>query len=359
MIRLKQYVLAFVTSLLFVSAISGSASAEDKPKVIRIAVPGVGIGNRPVTGGSSASTMHLRGMLEEEFRADGIEVRWNFIRAAGPGVNELYANGLADFSLLGDLPSIIGKSGGLKTRILAATGIRGGAYIAVPADSSIQKIEDLRGKRVALFKGTNIQLAANKILEPRGLKEKDVKFINMDTATMRAALVTKDIEAAFGGSDLLALRDQGVVRIIYTSRGDDPRYLRHASFVGHEDFIKKYPEITKRVVKTLVKAAKWLADNEKNPTPVYQLWAKSGVQFSSYKEDLKADNLKVLSSPLIDPYFTSTYKWNIREAKRFGLIKNDIDFEKWVDTSFLNAALKELGLEGFWKPIDESGKWQS
>ena len=46
--------------------------AEDKPTVIRVAVPGVGIGNRPVVGGSSWAVVHLRGLLEDEFTALGL-----------------------------------------------------------------------------------------------------------------------------------------------------------------------------------------------------------------------------------------------------------------------------------------------
>lgn len=357
--RTIQCVSMRVFAVLCLLAVSFGVRAEDKPSVIRIANPGVGVGNRPVVGGSSATTLHLRGMLEEEFRKDGIKIEWSFLRGAGPAVNELYANGLADFSLLGDLPSIIGKAGGLKTRVLAATGIRGSTYVAVPSDSSINSIKDLKGKKVAMFKGTNIQLAINKILEKNGLKEKDIRFIAMDTASAKAALTTKDIDAAFGGPDYLALRDQGIAKIVYNSRDDDPRFLRHCTFVGNEDFIKKYPQITQRVVTTLVKAAKWLSDQETNPGPVYQLWAKSGVQFSNYKEDLSAESLKVRSSPLLDPYLVSTYKWNIKEAKRFNLIRNDVDWDKWVDDRFLKQALKELGLESYWKPIDQSGQWRT
>jgi len=196
-------------------------------------------------------------LLDQEFKKDGIEVSWTFLRGAGPAVNELYANGLADFSLLGDLPSIVGRSSGLKTRVLAATAIRQNTYLAVPADSSIQGIKDLKGKRVAIFKGTNIQLAVAKLLEQNGLQEKDIKAINMDQATSRSALITKDIDAAFGGAELLALRDQGAARIAYRTDGN-PAFLRHCTFVGSEDFIKKYPEITQRIVKQLVIAAKWI-----------------------------------------------------------------------------------------------------
>lgn len=355
---MARWSLARICALMLVLVYGTAARAEDKPSVIRLANPGVGVGNRPVVGGSSAATLHLKGMLEEEFRKDGIKVEWSFLRGAGPAVNELYANGLVDFSLLGDLPSIIGKAGGLKTRVLAATAIRGSTYVAVPSDSSINSIKDLKGKKVAMFKGTNIQLAINKILEKNGLKEKDIRFINMDTATAKAALTTKDIDAAFGGSDYLALRDQGIAKIVYNSRDDDPRFLRHCTFVGSEDFIRKYPQITQRVVTTLVKAAKWLSDYDGNPTPIYQLWAKSGVQFSNYKEDLAAESLKVRSSPLLDPYVVSTYKWNISEAKRFGLIRNDIAWESWVDRRFLDKALKDLGLQNYWAPIDPAG-WRA
>src|SRR6185295_16424716 len=91
---------------------SASASAEGKPAVIRVANPGVGIGGRPVVGSSPWSLLHIKGILEEEFKPDGIKVEWTFLRGAGPAVNELFANGLADIASLGDLPSIIGRSSG-------------------------------------------------------------------------------------------------------------------------------------------------------------------------------------------------------------------------------------------------------
>ncbi len=332
-----------------------SVSAQAKPSEIRIAFPGVGNGNRPFVGGHTTAVMHLRGLLEEEFRKDGIKVTWTFLRGAGPATNELYANGLADFSLLGDLPSIVGRASGLKTKVLAATAIRGNTYLVVPSDSSIQGVKDLKGKRVAMFKGTNIQLSVAKILEAHGLTEKDIKAINMDQATARAALITKDVDAVFGDYSYFALRDQGVAKIAYSTLGD-PRFLRHCSFIGTEAFIQKYPEITKRVVKTLVLAAKWASDQDASPTPVFQLWAKSGHPYASYKEDAKGQSLKLLSSPLLDPYLRAQYKQQIQEAKRFGLIKNTFDYDSWVDPRPLAAVLKELNLDGYWEAIDVSGK---
>ncbi|WP_437747538.1 hypothetical protein WME73_22980 [Sorangium sp. So ce302] len=99
-------------------AIALSAQAAEKPSEIRVANPGVGVGNRPVVGGSAWSLLNLNSALESEFKSDGVPVRWNFLRGAGPAVNETYANGLTDFSLLGDLPS----KGGLGRRVGARQG---------------------------------------------------------------------------------------------------------------------------------------------------------------------------------------------------------------------------------------------
>ena len=327
------------------------------PSVIRIGVPGVGVGDRPKTGGSPPSTVGLRGLLEEEFKADGIKVQWSYLRGAGPAVNELFANGLVDFGFgLGDLPSIIGKAGGLPTRLLLAGGIRQNTYLSVPADSRVANIKELRGRKVAVFKGTNIQLAVNRILEAHGLTEKELKAINMNTPTTKAALVTRDVEAAFGGSDYLALRDQGVTRIVFTTRGGNAAFLRHSSVVGAQSFIDQYPQVTQRLVNTIVGAAKWISDQDAAPTPVFQLWTKSGVQFNDYKEDFTGSSLKVRSSPLVDEYLSSQYKRAIADAKRFGLIKSEFSFEGWTETRFLKEALRAQKLESYWVAHGADGK---
>jgi sulfonate transport system substrate-binding protein len=338
--------------------LSGSAFA-DAPSVIRVGYPGVGVGNRPAASGNAIATMHLRGMLEDEFRQDGIQISWSFLRGAGPAVNELFANRLLDFSALGDLPSIVGRASGLNYRLLASASVRGNIYVAVPTDSTVLTVGDLRGKKVAVTKGTATHLAANKILEGFGLTEKDVRLINMDTTAATAAIVTGDIDAAFGGSQYLGLRDQGAARIIFRTTGGDPKLTSNTTFLGSADFIQKYPEHTQRVVKTLVLAAKWLADQEAKPEPVFQLWTRTGFTFASFKEDWTNESMKYKTSPLIDPYVYSRYGFQISEAKRLGLTRNTFDLREWVEPSFLNAALRELGLQNFWAPRDENGQPRS
>jgi sulfonate transport system substrate-binding protein len=333
---------------------AATAAAEAKPSVIRIGFPGVGVGNRPVSSNTALATAQLRGFYEEEFKADGIQIRWSFLRGAGPAVNELYANGLLDFAHLGDLPSVIGRSSGLRYRLLAASSVRNNIYVSVPADSNIQSVRDLRGKRIAVTKGTATHLAGVKILERFGLKEQDVKLINMEQNPAQLALVTRDIDAALGGSDYLRLRDQGATRLIFTTRGEDPALTSNSSIMGSEDFIQKYPETTTRVLKVMLKAAKWLAETQ--PAQIFQLWTKSGSTFAAFREDWQGDDVKYRTSPLLDPYIAARYRYQITEAKRLKLLRDNVDFERWVEPTFLNRAIEELGLVGYWLPRGIDGK---
>lgn len=354
---MKMYREMFRTLAAALTLLVGLARA-DAPAVIRMGYPGVGVGNRPAASGNAIATMHLRGMLEDEFRKDNIQINWSFLRGAGPAVNELYANGLLDFSALGDLPSIVGRASGLNYRVLAAASVRGNIYVSVPSDSTIQTVADLRGKKVAVTKGTATHLAAGKILEGFGLTERDVRLINMETNVATAAIVTGDIDAAFGGSQWLGLRDQGVSRVIFRTTGGDPKYTSNTTFIGNSEFIKKYPEHTKRVVKTLVLAAKWMADQEAKPESVFQLWTRTGFTYASFKEDWSNESMKYKTSPLIDPYIFARYTFQINEAKRLGLTRNTFDLREWIEPSFLNAVLAELNLQTYWAPRNENGQPQ-
>ena len=331
------------------------ARAAGPLKEIRIGVPGVGVGNRPVAGGGAYTLMHVQGTLAEEFRKDGIEVKWAFFRGAGPAVNEAVANNLLDVFNLGHLPSVVGRASGLKTRLLATSGRRSHAYVVVPADSTINSIEDLRGKRVAIFKGTATQLSANRILEGHGLHEQDLKAINMDTNTGKAAIATKDIDAVFGGTDLLALRDQGIGKIIYTTKGDSPTYPSNGGIIARQEFIDAHPDVVQRIITLLVKTAAWASD-EKNRGQLFQLWAKSGTPFSNYKENAQGEDLKGQVSPLLDDYIIARYKAALDDSKRYGLVRSTFDVDAWTDRRFIDQALRDSKLTGFWPEWDENGK---
>lgn len=329
-----------------------AAHAEEKPQEIRIAISGAGAGGRPLSGGFPLATAHLRGALEDEFKKDGIKVKWFFNMGAGPATNEQFANKLIDFGLHGDLPMIVGRSTGLKHKIIIGQGRFGETNFVVPANSEAKSLADLKGKKIGVFKGTSGQLDLARFLERYGFTERDFKVISLDTATIKASLATGDIDGALVAPYDLVSR--GVAKVLVKIPRDPKLKSIVTVWVG-EEFEKKYSETVQRVVTTLVKQAKWDSD-EKNRTELMQLWARQAtLTYLDNVEEWKTYKLKERLSPLLDEYYVASLQKSIDETKHFKLIRHDVSLDGWIEPKYLNTALKELKLEHYWDEYDKDG----
>jgi sulfonate transport system substrate-binding protein len=330
----------------------GTASfAADKPRVVRVGTPAGSYG-KPLAAGQ-IGFIQVKNLFDEEFRKDGITVEWNFIKATGPGINEALSNNSIDIGSLGDLPAIAGKAGGLKTRLIAASGRGGNTYVVVPADSTIRDIKDLKGKKVGVNLGTYMHAALLKIIKDAGLTTSDIRIVNADIPTLKTAIATKDVDAAFITSDALSLRSRGVGRIIHTTINDPIFYQNISAVIVRDEFAKKYPDIVRRFVKVWVKAS-YLASQNKVAT--LKLNTQTGSALADLKEDSKGQSIAFAYSPLFDEHFINHYKKSIALYKENKLIRKTFDSEtEWIDRSYLNAALKELNLEHFWPEYDVNG----
>ena len=322
---------------------------------IRIGVAQPAIGSPPGFGGSAIAIAHAKGWFEEEFKKDGVQVEWLFFKGAGPAVNEALTNGQLDFAVQGDLPAIIGKAAGLKTRLLLANGVRANIYIGVPPDSPLKTVAELRGKRVSLFRGTNMHLPALRLLEAHGLAERDLRILNLDTAGYLTALATRDIDAAIGSMDLLRLRDKGQVRVLYSSKNDSPVFTRQGHLLVTDRFAQANPALVQRVVDVAVRTARWASD-ESNREEVLRLWARAGTPFEHWKEDYAGEPLRIRLNPNFDPFLVGRYKDAIEQAYRFKLSRARFEAGPWIDTRPLQAALRGQKLEHFWPVYQADGK---
>ncbi|HWT96458.1 MAG TPA: ABC transporter substrate-binding protein [Terriglobales bacterium] len=344
----------------FAALISGiliSSAAYADPTVIRIGYPGVGVDNQPYGYGDTASLAHVGHYVEDAFKDNpDIKVQWTFFRGAGPELNEALAAHQLDFAAgLGDLPSIVGRARGLKTRFLLPASEHGSLYLAVSPNSNINSIDDLKGRKVAQFRGTNLQIASDAVLEAHHLTEKDVKFVSLTTADGLAALTSGNVDASFGGSEYLDLQKRGIVKIIYASKNDAPIFGTNSAFFVTEEFEQAHPDLTQKVVTAFVKAAAW-GSTEANRQAVFEAWSKSGVPVESFAEDLQGLSLARENTALVDDFIKARYADKAAKAKQYGLIKKDIDLNSWFAPQYLETALKELKLENFWPTYDANGK---
>lgn len=332
-----------------------AVSAEDKPTVIRISFPGAGTGGRPLQGGSFPSNAHLFKEIDDEFKADGIRIEWKFFPGAGPALNESYANGLTDVAFgHGDLPLIVGRATGLKHKIVLSSSRFGNSYFVVPAGSTARSVADLKGQRLATFKGTAGQLTLYRWLDKFGFSDKDFRIISLDNDSTKAALATNDI----AGTNITPfdLQARGIAKSILEVR-DDPKITRPGTVWVGEEFEAMYPQIVQRIVTRLVKVAYW-STQEANREKEFQAWATSGSQtYIDYKKDWDSvPDLRTRINPLLDEYYVASLRSSIEEAKKFKLIRKDVSLDGWIEPKYLNQALKELKLEDYWPQYDADGK---
>lgn len=316
------------------------AALAAQPDVIRIAVPDLSAGSKPSAGGV-VDVLRDQQLLEKEFAKDGIRIDWRFFKGAGPVVNEALANGQADFAYLGDLAAIIGKANGLDTRVLSA-GVRGvKSYLGVVPGSGIHNLADLKGKRVAVFRGTANQLSFASALASQGLSERELKVINLDFNAANAALAAKQIDATWGLSNLLSLRERGLVELPVNSRDLKGAGSTQAVLLGTGDFIRQHPELVQRLVNAQLQAVKWLRDEHNRDAYIDLVATTANWPKSILRDDLAQENLATYFDPRLDAGFVGLLQQGVDLAAKERLIRRDFQVSEWVEPRFLDAALQQ------------------
>ncbi|BBH48600.1 ABC transporter substrate-binding protein [Pseudomonas sp. KU43P] len=320
--------------------LNAQAAELAKPESIRIAVPDLSAGSKHSAGGV-VDVLRDQQLLEKAFAKDGIRIDWHFFKGAGPVINEALANGQADFAYLGDLAAIVGKANGLDTRVLTA-GVRGvKSYLGVVPGSGIKTLHDLKGKRVAVFRGTANQLSFASALASQGLSERDLKVINLDFNAANAALAAKQIDATWGLSSLLSLRERGLVELPVNSRDLEGAGSTQAVLLGTGEFIAKYPELVQRLVNAQERAASWVRDERNRDAYVDLVASNANWPRSILADDLAQENLAHYFDPRLDAEFVTQLQQGVDLAAKERLIRRSFQVSDWIDTRFLDAALQQ------------------
>lgn len=346
---------AVLLPLIIAAFAAGNAPAQEAPpKVIRLAGPGNAEGKPFGTG--PIGVLKVKGYLEDEFKKDGVTIQWQFPRGTGPAINEAFANGQLDFSSYGGLPNIIGRGAGLRTKVLSSYG-SSPTYLVARNGSGIDTIADIKGKKISLSRGTILQLSLNSLLERQNLTEKDIQLFDLITADQISAIQSGDVDAVVGTSSVLALVERGFGKIVFSTKGKLDPASNFGSFVVIEDFARKYPQTTQRVLQAFLRAAHF-ASQEENRNELYDIWARAGQSRATVATDYDGDSLRQRTNPLLDEFYVANVKRGVKFSVDSKLIKQGFDVESWVDRKAQDSALKSLGYENFWKPHDAKGQPQ-
>ncbi|MBV4476584.1 ABC transporter substrate-binding protein [Pseudomonas botevensis] len=330
-----------VISLFAAPALAGllafSASAEEL-KEIRIAVPDLSAGAQH-SGGGIVDVLRDQQIFEKAFAEQGIKIQWSFFKGAGPVINEAFANGQVDLAYLGDLAAIIGKSNGLDTRLLSATARGVKQYLGVVPGSGIKTLQDLKGKRVAIFRGTATQLSFDAALASAGLSEKDVKVINLDFNAAVAALAAKQIDASWGSSGLTALQAKGLAELPLNTKDLDGAGSVQAVLLGTGKFIDAHPEAVAKLLKAQQQAVDWLTQDRNKEAYVQLVSGLASYPSVILTQDLKDQNLSEVFPSTLDPLFLEGLQGKVDLAAQQKLIRKPFKVSDWVAPGLAAAQL--------------------
>jgi NitT/TauT family transport system substrate-binding protein len=214
-------------------------------------------------------------------------------------------------------------------------GHRDGTALMVHKDSSIFKIEDLKGKRIAVpGRFSNQRLLIFKALHERGLSIQDVTLLEMPPPDMPSALYAKAVDAITSGEPFMGQTElDGYGRVLYLTKDVWTNFISCVLAV-HEDMIKQHPEQVQRLVDGIAKSGKWL-----DQTMDHRMQASQFVSKNYYNQNPRLlafvlskppDRVKYTDLGLAQRDFDEIQALGV-EA---GILKGTAKFEDYTDASF-------------------------
>ncbi|CAI1521279.1 sulfonate ABC transporter substrate-binding protein [Serratia entomophila] len=236
---------ARLLAALLLGAFSLSAAAQETPQQITIGYQKANI----------FALLKYRGTLEKTLGPQGIKVRWIEF-PAGPQMLEGLNVGSIDLAATGDAPPAFAQAAKADLIYLAHSPASPKTEaILVPADSPIKTVADLKGKRVALNKGSDVNYLLVSALEQAGLSYKDVTPVYLPPSDARAAFQRGSVDAWVIWDPYYAeVETHANARLLKDAEGLVPHYT---FFLASRHFAETYPDSAKQVIRQLSELSDW------------------------------------------------------------------------------------------------------
>jgi len=199
--------------------------------------------------------LKARGTLEKHLARNGIEVQWTEF-PAGPQLLEGLNVGSIDFGTVGEAPPIFAQAAGADIVYVGyEPQASEGEALIVPKNSPIKNLSDLKGKKIALNKGSNVHYLLVKLLEKAGLKYEQIEPIYLAPADARAAFERGSVDAwVIWEPFLAAAQNQTGARILSDGRG---LVSNHQFFLASRMYAQKHPEVVSIIMSEVAAVDEW------------------------------------------------------------------------------------------------------
>lgn len=197
------------------------------------------------------------GLLEKEFAADGVKVVW--VQSAGSNKALEFLNaGSIDFGSTAGSAALVAKINGNPIRSVYVYSRPEWTALVTGKDSKIASIADLKGKRVAVTRGTDPHIFLVRALLDAGLSQNDITPVLLQHADGKTALIRGDVDAWAGLDPMMAQAEvEDGARLFYRK----PEANTWGVLNVREEFLKSNPDAVRRVLAVYEEARKYALAN--------------------------------------------------------------------------------------------------
>src|ERR1700722_6469710 len=245
-LRLPLVIALFVPVALTLFSVTNSRATENNAlSLVRIGYQKYG----------SLNVVKAQGTFDRELAQRGIKIQWTQF-PAGPQLLEGMNVGSIDIGHAGEAPPIFAQAAGTPFVYLGSQPpYPVGEAILVPKNSPIKTVADLKGKRIALNKGSNVHYLLLKALEKAGLKYQDVQLAFLPPADARAAFDGGKVDAwAIWDPFLTVAQSATGARVLTDGEG---LVANREFFFATRKFAETHVEIIQALTAAIDRAGTW------------------------------------------------------------------------------------------------------
>lgn len=227
------------------AGLEGARAAGGAPREVRIGYQKYG----------TLTLLKGRGTLEKRLADKNITVRWTEF-PAGPALLEGLNVGSIDFGTVGEAPPIFAQAAGAN---LVYVGNEPPSpqseAIVVPKGSTLRSVAELKGKKVALNKGSNVHFLLVKALEQAGVDYRAIQTVYLPPAEARAAFERGAVDAWVIWDPFLAAAEKQLgARVLADGTG---LVANHQFYLAARPFAEQYPDIVRTVLDDVAQTDTW------------------------------------------------------------------------------------------------------
>jgi sulfonate transport system substrate-binding protein len=194
-----------------------------------------------------------KGWLEKEFEKDNIKIRWVQTLGSNKALEFLNA-GSIDFGSTAGSAALVARINGNPINSIYVYSRPEWTALVAPKGSAITKISDLKGKRVAVTRGTDPHIFLVRALLSAGLSEKDIQPVLLQHPDGKTALIRGDVDAWAGLDPMMAQAEvEEGATLFYRNAAANTWGILNV----REEFARQHPDLVKRVLAVYEEARKY------------------------------------------------------------------------------------------------------